>query len=268
MIHITSSEDIPDLKGNKIVGQFKLENSKIIFTGSNNIVYFDGFSTLKRSNIFFHGNNSLLYICKNTILININLHHNQVAFFGKDIYTNGCLNINLSEQKHFFIGDDCLLSFGIFIRNADPHLIYDSASFMRINNSKSIYIGDHVWIGQNALILKNTQIGSGSIIGAMSLVSHKKVASNCVYAGNPAQKIKENIFFTKDCVHGYLSEETQKHNQYKDDRFIYEYDSAFESYFDFLDENFTSIKNAEEKIYFIKAHICEIQNKNRFYIKN
>lgn len=53
MIHITSSEDIPDLKGNKIVGQFKLENSKIIFTGSNNIVYFDGFSTLKRSNIFF-----------------------------------------------------------------------------------------------------------------------------------------------------------------------------------------------------------------------
>lgn len=68
---------------------------------------------------------------------------------------------------------------------------------MRINNSKSIYIGDHVWIGQNALILKNTQIGSGSIIGAMSLVSHKKVASNCVYAGNPAQKIKENIFLQK-----------------------------------------------------------------------
>ena len=68
------------------------------------------------------------------------------------------MNVILSEQKHLFIGNDCLLSFGIWVRNADPHLIYDVESHKRVNPTKSIYIGDHVWIGQSAMILKGRKV--------------------------------------------------------------------------------------------------------------
>ena len=46
------------------------------------------------------------------------------------------------------------------IRTADPHIIYDIHR-KRINPSKSVFIGDHVWCGQNVLLLKGCRVGSG-----------------------------------------------------------------------------------------------------------
>ena len=79
------------------------------------------------------------------------------------------------------------------MRTADPHLIYNIVDNQRINHSRSIYIGDHVWIGQNAMILKGSSIHSGSVIGAMSLVAGKTIHSNSCWGGNPVRMLKENI---------------------------------------------------------------------------
>lgn len=53
-------------------------------------------------------------------------------------------------------------------------------------------IGDDVWIGYGAIILSGVKISSGTVIAAGSLVTHD-TESYCIYAGNPARKIRERF---------------------------------------------------------------------------
>ena len=57
---------------------------------------------------------------------------------------------------------------------------------------EKIVIEDDVWIGLGAIILSSVKIGKGSIIAAGSVVT-KDVESYCIYAGNPAKKIKDRF---------------------------------------------------------------------------
>lgn len=185
-----------------------LKNSHIVFNGSNNILVVDDGVEIVNSEIKINGDNSVCYIRpqKTPLYADFTVNGGCCVFIGKNTYTNGKLYLIASERQNILIGDDGLFSFGIWIRTADPHLLYDCESKERINPSMSVLIGDHVWVGQNALILKGTHIGSGSIIGAASVVSHKTVGSNCAAVGNPAKVIKSGVFFTKDCVHNWSKE--------------------------------------------------------------
>ena len=53
-----------------------------------------------------------------------------------------------------------------------------------------IVIGENVRIGAHAIVLPGINIGNGASIGAGSVVT-KDVPSNTIFAGNPAQFIKE-----------------------------------------------------------------------------
>ena len=57
-------KEIIDEKNNKIIGNINLDNSKVKFTGSNNILYINDEITLVNSSIDFRGDNSLVYLCK------------------------------------------------------------------------------------------------------------------------------------------------------------------------------------------------------------
>ena len=173
---------------NRFIGTLpQMKNSKVIFNGSGNTLICEGGVNLVNSCINFNGDNAVVYLSKSkyNYIISVSTNVENVFYMGKDNYINGILNVILSEGKHCLIGDNCLISFGIWMRNADPHLVYDCASNRRINPTKSIFIGDHVWIGQSAMILKGTKIDSGSIIGAMSLVAGKCINSNESWGGNP-----------------------------------------------------------------------------------
>ena len=89
-------------------------------------------------------------------------------------------------------GDDCQLSANITLRTGDSHSIVDLQG-KRINRSKSIRIGDHVWIGNTVLIFKGTQIGNNSIVAGGAVVGGKIFPPYCIIGGNPAKIIKENI---------------------------------------------------------------------------
>lgn len=93
--------------------------------------------------------------------------NNSVVVLGRNIYINSyssyILVLATTERENIIIGRDCLLSYGICMRTADLHIVYDCNTKKRINYSKSILNGDHVWIGQSALILKGSRIGSGAI---------------------------------------------------------------------------------------------------------
>ena len=55
-------KEIIDEKNNKIIGNINLDNSKVKFTGSNNILYINDEITLVNSSIDFRGDNSLVYL--------------------------------------------------------------------------------------------------------------------------------------------------------------------------------------------------------------
>ncbi len=56
--------------------------------------------------------------------------------------------------------------------------------------SASITIGDNAWIGAKAIILKGANIGPRAIVAAGSVVT-KPVPANSLFAGNPAEFIRE-----------------------------------------------------------------------------
>lgn len=267
---INQINEIKDLKNNIILGSVKLNNSKIIFKGKGNILWCeDNEITLSNSNIVFNGDNGLIILSKNkhNYVLNISINNDCSIFLGKDTYINGKLNIVVSEQKNVIIGNECLISFECWLRTADPHIVYDTNTKQRLNKSQSIFIGDHVWIGQHSYILKGTQIGSGSIIGALSVVAGKKIESNASYAGNPVKKIRQNVFFTGDCVHAYRKEETQIHQTYTSDKYIYSYNETEILPFSTLESHLNKLTLAQEKLDYLLSILHANKSKNRFFIQ-
>ncbi len=247
-------EDLAD--GNRLAGERPaLVNSNINFKGKNNILYCGEGVKLVNSTLAFNGSDSIIYLSgsKREYRLNISINHNSACHMGKDNYMNGTLNIVLSEQRHCYIGSECLFSFGIWIRNADPHLIYSAETMERINPTKSVFIGDHVWVGQSAMILKGTRIQAGSILGAMGVAAGKEIPANTSWGGNPAKLLKENIFWDGACVHAWKEENTEKNQVYKDDRHIYRGRPEGNVDFGKMDERLNSLRTAAEKLdYFLE----------------
>jgi acetyltransferase-like isoleucine patch superfamily enzyme len=116
------------------------------------------------------------------------------------------------------IGDDCMFSHDVEVRNNDGHSIFDIVSGKNISStpeisrSRKIEIGRHVWVCARVFILYNTVIGDGAVIGAESLVKGY-VPNNSIAAGTPARVIRENIAWAKrfgsdnilDCGEEYIN---------------------------------------------------------------
>jgi len=125
--YIEKNEDFNKLIYNKVEGEIPvLQNSKITFRGENNILYCEKNVKLVNSTIDFNASNSIIFLSsnKNSYILNVSIYNNSVFYMGKDNYINGRLNIVLSEQKNIMIGNDGLFSFDIWMRVADPHIIY------------------------------------------------------------------------------------------------------------------------------------------------
>ena len=92
------------------------------------------------------------------------------------------------------IGKKCMFSYDINLYNTDAHPILDIHTKEIVNKVKGIEIGDHCWIGRGASVLKNTKLAEDCIVGWGSVISgDKSKKPHCVYAGNPARLVKENV---------------------------------------------------------------------------
>ena len=267
-----SLSDLDKITNNKIIvnniQNFKYLNSTIEFYGKNNLVFFDENVNLNNTNINIKGDNNILFFSssKKQYYISIDIYNNSVIFFGENNYFNGKLNIILSESQNIIVGNDCLFSYGITMRTSDAHPIYELKSCERINKPQGVFIGDHVWLCQGVSIFKGTKIGSGSIIGAMSYVSSKDIPSNQIWAGNPAKKIKEGVFFLNNCTHN-LDKETSKDFQLAYD-FKDKYDFCKKENtlsFENIDIALKQENNINKKLEILK-NLKNNKNKDRFSI--
>ncbi len=242
----------------------KLINSQIIINGENNIIFLGKSIIIENSTINIDGDNNIIYLSesKECYRLKLNIYNNSTFYCGKNNYFNGLLNVIISECTSVIIGDHCLFSFEIWLRTADPHLIYDQKTKKRINMSKNIYIGDHVWVGQRAFLLKGSRIGSGSIVGAGSIKAGK-VYSNTICAGNPAKEVKEKIFWKNRCVHRWTKEDTME-SMYTKLESVYT-TTKKNNFFNNLDKALNII-DVNERYDFIITNLVKKKNKYRFSI--
>lgn len=241
----------------------EMENSSILFRGKGNILFLAPGVHLNNVVIKFLGNNSVAYISKSKYpcAFQVNMYHDSVFYMGENNSINGKKAVfQLSEYKNIFIGADNMLSYGLTLRVADPHLIYSATTKERVNPSKSVYIGDHVWIGQNVNILKGVRIGSGSIIAGEAVLT-KPVPSNTTFGGNPAKKLKEGVFWMRPSVHAFTSAHTEKWQRHDGDEFIFTNKNTYS--FATIEKELTRLAHAQDKLTFLQ-HLPK--DKNRFFM--
>jgi acetyltransferase-like isoleucine patch superfamily enzyme len=101
-----------------------------------------------------------------------------------------------NEGQSVSLGRDCMLASVILIRNVDGHGIFDGSTRERINHSKPVTIGEHVWLGNGARVNKGATIGDGVVVGHSSVVSGR-LEGYCIYAGVPAKVIRRNIRWSR-----------------------------------------------------------------------
>lgn len=130
------------------------------------------------------------------------LCENAMMKIGSDFSIGDDYNFVLYENTKVFFGDDCMVSFGVYLRSNDGHSIFDINTKRNINSTfeisreRKVIVGNHVWIGMRATILYNARIGDGSILGAGSLIKGI-ISNNCIAAGIPAKTIRKDVAWSR-----------------------------------------------------------------------
>lgn len=150
----------------------KIRNSRIKIRGTGNKLVLEKGCNLYGVNIEIRGENSLIKIGANSII-------------GKNTY------LSAKEGCDITIGEDCMFSRNINIMTSDGHGILQNDK--RINNAKSIEIGNHVWLADNVTILKGSKISDNSVVGIGSIVTKKFEEKNLLIVGNPAKVVKKDV---------------------------------------------------------------------------
>lgn len=163
--------------------------------GEDNLVVLKNFTTLDHVHFIFKGSHNRVVIGAHCHLHNASVDledDNCLLTIGDHCTFGPGLEIGVVEGTHITIGNDCMFSSNVLLMATDAHGIWDLNSH-RINPSKGIEIGSHVWVGTRVMILKGTSIGKGCILGAGSIATKPYPEENCIMAGSPAKIIKTGI---------------------------------------------------------------------------
>ena len=191
-------------------GGYKIDNQgcvKIIknVRGKNNFIAVGTGSRIQKAQVVIHGDNNRLLIGKNCIVgpgCSFRLEGNNITITIGDgsTFTRDC-NFSAQEDNMMIeVGNDCMFSNTIVVRTSDSHPIYSGNNGERINNPKSVFIGEHVWIAPNAKIMKGAFIERGAVVGSDTMVN-KTIPANSLAVGVPAKIVKENIHWTRESLY-------------------------------------------------------------------
>lgn len=188
-----------------------LKKVKLNIEGKNNTIIIDEIKGKKSKLIInIYGDNNTVKIAKGFRLSNklellIGQNHPN---FGKVMNSSFTIDENTSMELANYltfnsntyckIGKNCMFSFDIVLYNTDGHPVLDKDTNEVINYVKGITIGDHCWIGKSATILKNSFVPNDCIVGMNAVYSGNpekegKSLAHCVFAGNPARLVKQNV---------------------------------------------------------------------------
>lgn len=105
----------------------------------------------------------------------------------------GMSSVTIICHASISIGKNVTIGRSVLIYDSDSHSLNPSVRMSVMDTDKSIkkpiIIKDNAFIGARSIILKGVTIGENSIVGAGSVVT-KSIPDNQIWAGNPAQFIK------------------------------------------------------------------------------
>jgi len=157
--------------------------------------------------INFNGDNSIVYIGNNCDLKQLQIRSRQsqdfiaigeeVSIAGNNIWVSG---YGAGRQTPaIIVGDDCMFSYDIVIRNSDAHPVFDATSDTQINEPNSVvHIEPHVWIGERCSILKDTTIGACSIVALGSTVTRKAPRFSVIKGAPAVASAQDNSYWARD----------------------------------------------------------------------
>lgn len=178
------------------------KNCNIHILGNRNKIVVGKDCNLKKLSIVIYGDDNCVVIGKKCICDSARIHiedNNNSVVIGDRTTIQKNTELACIEGCELIVGEDCMFSSDISLRTGDSHSVI-TMDGKRTNQSKSVYIGNHVWIGMRALVMKGSKIQDNSIIGAQSFVTGKFSQTHIMLAGSPAKVIKENIDWKRERI--------------------------------------------------------------------
>lgn len=197
MPNIRELTQYADENGNEIhVSRKYSGNINVNFSGRGNTIRIADGANIGKLSVSFDGNNGQLEIGHNNkngwLQFNVRIGENSTVVIGDNVSTTGVCTVSAVEGTTVRIGHDVMIASENQVRADDGHAIFDVYSGDRVNPSRDILIGDHVWLAFGACVLAGSAIGSGSVIGFRSVVTGK-VPNNVVAVGVPARVTRKHI---------------------------------------------------------------------------
>lgn len=195
------AKDYKDQNGNVIVGEASENiNVNIFFRGKGNKLIIGKNVKLRDTHIRFDAHNAIILLedgvqYRGSIRAGIGCEVN----LGKGLTVTEKCYISCAERTKIVVGEDCMFASFNQLRTDDAHPIFDLYTKKRINVSKSITIGSHVWLGYESVVLGGSEIGSGSVVGMRSLLKDV-FPTHSLIAGTPAKIIRDNIAWERTHV--------------------------------------------------------------------
>lgn len=181
-----------DKNGNKVIAPSGLKNVIVEFSGKNNELVIAADSGVNNTKFSFPSDDGVCIVgSRGNYSGRVRIGWKCLVSIGTWVTCTTACSIYTAEETSVIIGDDCMFASGVQLRTEDSHAIFDVETGDRINPSRNIAIGQHVWIAEGSMVLSGSTIGSGTVIGTRSLVKGF-VPNNCVAAGSPARVIKRD----------------------------------------------------------------------------
>lgn len=182
-----------------------IKGMRLSFYGKGNSVVIGGEKPASLSNchIAIHGNNNRVIIEGGVGAKDLTIYcadQGCLVQVNEDTQISGKTELAVMEGTKIEVGKDCLFSANITLRAGDSHSVIDAKTGERINKSKDIIIGDHVWIGNTVIVTKGTVIGNNSVVATGSVVTGKTFPDNSAIGGNPAKVVKEGVSWKAEKV--------------------------------------------------------------------
>ena len=209
---LTGRNKIRGKQGNRLEAPGALlHHCRIRLCGTNNEIVIEDLSRLQHCRIYIKGNHNRIHIGREVCLTHTELwiedDHNELTL-GEHTSTDGKpeapVHLAVIEGTRMVLGKDCMLSSGIEMRTGDSHSIVlagtEGEEIVRINPSKDVVLGDHIWVGTRAMVLKGSRIPDDSIVGAASLVTGSFEEAGCALAGNPAKVVREGVSWKRERI--------------------------------------------------------------------
>lgn len=183
------------LRGNDVAISGILRNVDVRIRGRENVVVVRDPRYVRNFKVFINGSGNRIEIGENCLLKDLTLwieDDDNTLFIGRDTIFCGSCQLNCIEGTALTVGERCMFAENVNIRTGDSHSVLDETG-KRINRSKDIRIGNHVWFGQNVMVLKGSEIGDDSVCAAGTIVTGAFPEKGRILAGVPAKAVRENV---------------------------------------------------------------------------